>query len=56
MAPANDPTAWHNISIKIPFPSAANATLVKQVIEVDKPLRPSELKRSLEVVDSSLVV
>ncbi|GAA5908108.1 chromatin DNA-binding EKC/KEOPS complex subunit PCC1 [Sporobolomyces salmoneus] len=48
--------AWHNLSIKIPFPSAANAVLVKQVIEVDEPLRPTELKRSFEIEGSSLVI
>ncbi|GAA5845547.1 hypothetical protein JCM3766R1_000778 [Sporobolomyces carnicolor] len=48
--------AWHTLSIKIPFPSPANATLVKRVIEVDQPLRPSELKRTLEIEGSSLVV
>ncbi|GAA6013360.1 hypothetical protein JCM11491_006366 [Sporobolomyces phaffii] len=56
MTTPTDPSTWHNVSIKIPFPTAANALLVKQVIEVDPVLRPSELKRSLEVQDASLVV
>jgi hypothetical protein len=43
-------------TLNIPFPTAANALLVKQVIEVDKPLRPTELRRTLEVEDSTLVV
>ncbi|GAA5917123.1 hypothetical protein JCM5296_001203 [Sporobolomyces johnsonii] len=54
-APA-DTTNWHTVSITIPFPSSANALLVKRVIEVDKPLRPSELTRALEVQDTELVV
>ncbi|GAA5998600.1 hypothetical protein JCM5350_005061 [Sporobolomyces pararoseus] len=54
--PSSQTDIWHAISMKIPFPTTANARLVKQVVEVDKPLRPSELKRSLEVEDTSLVV
>ncbi|GAA5922843.1 CTAG/PCC1 family protein [Sporobolomyces koalae] len=56
MAATQETTEWHTISIELPFPSAANALLVKQVIEVDRPLRPTELKRVLEVKDASLVV
>ncbi|CEQ42945.1 SPOSA6832_04826, partial [Sporobolomyces salmonicolor] len=55
VAPA-DTTNWHTVSITIPFPASAHALLVKQVIEVDKPLRPSELTRALEVHDTELVV
>ncbi|GAA5862527.1 hypothetical protein JCM1840_004213 [Sporobolomyces johnsonii] len=55
VAPA-DTINWHTVSITIPFPSSANALLVKRVIEVDKPLRPSELTRALEVQDTELVV
>ncbi|GAA6059370.1 hypothetical protein JCM10212_003268 [Sporobolomyces blumeae] len=56
MTAPNDTTGWHNVTVSIPFPSADNARLVQQVIEVDKPLRPTELKRKLKVQDSSLVV
>jgi hypothetical protein len=42
-------------SLSIPFPSPDNATLVKRVVEVDKPLKPSELERHLEVQGNLLV-
>ncbi|BGP45446.1 hypothetical protein JCM10450v2_001265 [Rhodotorula kratochvilovae] len=55
MASTPDRSQWHSLSLKIPFPSADNATLVKRVIEVDKPLRPSELTRELTVEGPVLV-
>ncbi|GAA5909242.1 hypothetical protein JCM6882_003776 [Rhodosporidiobolus microsporus] len=56
MVEAADKSEWHSISLSIPFPSAANATLVKRVIEVDRVLKPSELTRTLTVEGASLVI
>ncbi|GAA5981408.1 hypothetical protein JCM10908_004100 [Rhodotorula pacifica] len=53
---APDRPGWHTITLTIPFPSPENATLVKRVIEVDKPLRPSELTRSMQVEGANLTV
>ncbi|GAA5938658.1 hypothetical protein JCM10213_006993 [Rhodosporidiobolus nylandii] len=55
MSAAEDRSDWHTLSISIPFPAAESATLVKRVIEVDKPLKPSELTRVLRVDGSALV-
>ncbi|ORY80300.1 transcription factor Pcc1-domain-containing protein [Leucosporidium creatinivorum] len=56
MSDSADRSTWHNVALTIPFPSPANAELVKRVVEVDKPLRPSELSRTLTVDGSSLIV
>ncbi|GAA6002805.1 hypothetical protein JCM10207_007691 [Rhodosporidiobolus poonsookiae] len=56
MSGSTDRSDWHTVSLSIPFPSADAATLVKRVVEVDQPLRPSELSRSLVVEGSNLVV
>ena len=43
-------------AVDLPFPSAANALLVKCVIEVDQLLRPAEVIRTLSVSDCTLHV
>ncbi|POY71199.1 hypothetical protein BMF94_5510, partial [Rhodotorula taiwanensis] len=43
-------------TLSLPFLSPDNASLVKRVIEVDRPLRPSELSRTMDVEGSSLSV
>ncbi|GAA6057919.1 hypothetical protein JCM3770_002207 [Rhodotorula araucariae] len=55
MAGTPDRSQWHSLTLKIPFPSTNNATLVKRVVEVDKPLRPNELTRELAVDGSVLL-
>ncbi|GAA5858852.1 hypothetical protein JCM8547_005013 [Rhodosporidiobolus lusitaniae] len=51
----DDRTDWHTVSLALPFPSSANATLVKRVTEVDRVLKPSELERTLVVEGNNLV-
>ncbi|GAA5997168.1 chromatin DNA-binding EKC/KEOPS complex subunit PCC1 [Rhodotorula paludigena] len=55
MAGLPDRSKWYSVSLSIPFPAPENATLVKRVVEVDKPLRPSELSRELTLDGSTLV-
>ncbi|KAK4703053.1 EKC/KEOPS complex subunit LAGE3/PCC1, partial [Phenoliferia sp. Uapishka_3] len=60
---AQDRSNWHKVSVTfllndvaLPFPSAANALLVKQVVEVDELLRPNDVSRTLTVSDCTLHV
>ncbi|GAA5925031.1 hypothetical protein JCM3775_006346 [Rhodotorula graminis] len=46
---------WHSLSLRIPLPSPDAAILVKRVIDVDKPLRPRELSRTLTLDGPVLV-
>lgn len=40
----------------LPFPLSTQAELVKRVVDVDKPLRPTEVKRELRVEGLDLIM
>ncbi|KAK4050367.1 hypothetical protein OIV83_003436 [Microbotryomycetes sp. JL201] len=52
----SDTSNWHTVTVKVPLPTPDQATALQRVIQVDPVLKPSELSRQLQVVDSSLVI
>jgi len=46
---------WHTITISIPCLSEEDATILKQVIEVDRELQPHAVKRVLEVEGTTVI-
>ncbi|KAL9936135.1 hypothetical protein V8E36_004977 [Tilletia maclaganii] len=46
----------HALKLTIPFPDAASAAIVRDVLAVDRQLRPKEVAVIYEAVESELVV
>ncbi|KAK4052220.1 hypothetical protein OIO90_004442 [Microbotryomycetes sp. JL221] len=53
-----DTTQWHTLTVRVPFPTATQAHMVHNIIQVDPVLRPTELERDVNVDDtrSTLVI
>ncbi|KAK0548478.1 hypothetical protein OC845_003555 [Tilletia horrida] len=52
----NAATLQQSFTLKIPFPNAASARLVADVLSVDRQLRPQEVTVDHSVIGSTLVV
>ncbi|KAH0833029.1 hypothetical protein J3R83DRAFT_12019 [Lanmaoa asiatica] len=48
-------TAWHTVTVRIPFASNKHATIAKQVIDVDVELQKDAVKRTLTVEGDELI-
>ncbi|KAF8440423.1 transcription factor Pcc1-domain-containing protein [Boletus edulis BED1] len=48
-------TAWHTVTVRIPFTSNKHATIAKQVIEVDAERQKNAVKRTLVVEGDDLI-
>jgi len=48
-------TAWHTVTVCIPFASNKHATIAKQVIDVDVELQKEAVKRTLTVEGDELI-
>jgi EKC/KEOPS complex subunit PCC1/LAGE3 len=48
-------SAWHTVTVRIPFVSSKHATIAKQAIEVDAELQPHAVERILTVEDVVLI-
>jgi EKC/KEOPS complex subunit PCC1/LAGE3 len=48
-------TAWHTVTVRIPFVSNKHATIAKQVINVDAELQKEVVKRTLTVEGDELI-
>ncbi|KAF8554632.1 Pcc1-domain-containing protein [Imleria badia] len=48
-------TAWHTVTVRIPFASNKHATIAKQVIDVDAELQRDTVKRTLTVEGDELI-
>ncbi|TNY23228.1 transcription factor Pcc1-domain-containing protein [Rhodotorula diobovata] len=55
MQTTSDRSHWHSLSLRIPLPSPDQARILQRVIQVDKPLRPSQLERHLSLDGHVLV-
>ncbi|KAK0568729.1 hypothetical protein OC861_001657 [Tilletia horrida] len=56
VASGNAAIVQHSFTLKIPFPNAASARLVADVLSVDRQLRPQEVTVDHSVIGSTLVV
>ncbi|KAM0793794.1 hypothetical protein ACM66B_001210 [Microbotryomycetes sp. NB124-2] len=52
----SDTSQWHTVTVQVPLPTPEQATNLQRVIQVDPVLKPTELSRQLDVVNSSLVI
>ncbi|KAL1917496.1 uncharacterized protein VTP21DRAFT_3889 [Calcarisporiella thermophila] len=50
------PSLDHNLTLRVPFPTGREATIAKQALEVDRELRADQVKRTIHVDGSKLVV
>ncbi|KAN0092953.1 transcription factor Pcc1 [Tylopilus felleus] len=48
-------TAWHTVTVRIPFATNKHATIAKQVIDVDAELQKDAVKRTLTVEGDDLI-